>query len=235
MKLTLQISQSNLEIQHGHLWRGVTEQFHDGNKLYAGTKHLAGIGVAKLVRNDAFGDACLGTHRMQVSAEGADQGIPGAGAGQQTAIAGQWIERTEETETLDQFTHERVYRDHPFGLQLAERYMDRPLLGAGGVEAIEGKVGRFADAHAGVAKQKQDVGAEIVAAQQFLLEELGTRDPTCPIPGCHEGTEKEAKYGTRDGVGLKTVRFGARSGPARVTPELRTPLSDPRGGVSSQR
>jgi len=50
--------------------------------------------------------------------------------------------------------------------------VNRPLIGAGSVETIEGKVGRFADAHAGVTKQQEDVGAEIVAAQQFLLEEL---------------------------------------------------------------
>jgi len=50
--------------------------------------------------------------------------------------------------------------------------VNRPLIGAGSVEAIEGKVGRFADAHARVTKQQEDVGAEIVAAQQFLLEEL---------------------------------------------------------------
>src|ERR1035437_2220316 len=151
MKLALQIRQSNLEIQHGHLGRGVTEQLHDRNKLYAGTKHLSGIGVTKLVRNDALRNACLGTYRMQVSADFTDQGFPGAGAGQQPAISGQRIERTEEAETLDQLTHEGVYGDHPFGLQLAERHVNRPVIGTGGVEAIEGKVGRFADAHAGVA------------------------------------------------------------------------------------
>jgi hypothetical protein len=46
------------------------------------------------------------------------------------------------------------------------------LIGGGGVEAIEGKVGRFADAHTGVSKQQEDIGAQIVAAQQFLLEPL---------------------------------------------------------------
>ena len=82
------------------------------------------------------------------------------------------IERTEEAKTLDEFTDKRVYRDHPFGFQLAERHMNRPLIRAGGVETIEGKIDGFADAHAGVAKQQEDVGAEIIAAEQFLLEEL---------------------------------------------------------------
>ena len=116
-------------------------------------RHSPGRGiVAKLVGNDAFPNTCFGTHRMQVSAEFADQGFPGAGAGQQPPIGGQRIEGAEEAETLDQLTHEGVYGDHPFGLQLAERPMNRPLAGAGGVEAIKGEVGRFADAHASVAK-----------------------------------------------------------------------------------
>ena len=51
---------------------------------------------------------------------------------------------------MDQVPHERVYGDHPFGLQLAERHMNRPMIRAGGVETIEGKIGRLADAHAGV-------------------------------------------------------------------------------------
>src|ERR1035437_802513 len=62
MKLALQISQGDVEIQHSHLGRGVTEQLHDRKKLYAGTKHLTGVGVAHLMRNDAFPNARLGTH-----------------------------------------------------------------------------------------------------------------------------------------------------------------------------
>src|ERR1035437_7363815 len=58
----------------------------------------------------------LGTHLVPVSAEFAYQGFPGAGTGQQTAIGGQRIERAEEAKTLDQLTHEGVYRNHPFGL-----------------------------------------------------------------------------------------------------------------------
>ena len=102
--------------------------------------------MTELVRDDAFPNTCFGTHRMQVSAEFADQRFPGAGAGQQPAIDGFGIERAKETETLDQLTHERVYGDHPFGLELTKRHVNRPLAGAGSVEAIEGKVGRFADA-----------------------------------------------------------------------------------------
>src|SRR6516164_7814628 len=136
-------------------------------------RHSPGCGiVTKLVGDDAFRDTCFGADRMQVSAKLSDQGFPGAGTCQQAAIYRQWIEGAEEAETLDQLTHEGVYRDHAFRLQLAERHVNRPLIGAGGVEAIEGKVGRLANTHAGVPEQQQDVSAQIVAAQQFLLEEL---------------------------------------------------------------
>ena len=66
MKLALQICRSNLEIQHGHFGRGVTEQLHNRKKLHAGTTHLAGIGVPHLKGNDAFRNARLGTDGVQV-------------------------------------------------------------------------------------------------------------------------------------------------------------------------
>jgi hypothetical protein len=172
MQFALQVSEGDIEIQHGHVGRGVTEEFHDGGEIHSGAKHLTGIGVSELVRNDALSNARRGGHLVQVSAEVAQQGLLGAGTGQQASVSRQRIERTEEAETLDQFTDEGVYGDHPFGLQFAKRHMDRPLIHSGGVETIEGKIGRFADAHARVAKQQEYVGAEIIAAPQFLLEEL---------------------------------------------------------------
>jgi hypothetical protein len=108
--------------------------------------------VTELVGNDAFRDVGLGTHGVQVPAELAYQSFASAGTGQQTAVRGQSIEGAEEAEPLDQLAYERVYGDHPFGLQLAERHVNRPLIGAGVVEAIEGKVSHFANAHAGVAE-----------------------------------------------------------------------------------
>jgi hypothetical protein len=109
---------------------------------------------------------------MQVPAELAYQSFASTGTGQQAAISGRWIEGAEEAKTLDQPTHERVDGDHPFRLQLAERYLNGPSIGAGRVKAIEGKVGRLTYAHAGVAKQQENVGAEIVAAEQFLLQKF---------------------------------------------------------------
>ena len=172
LELALQVGESDVEIHHGHLGRGVAEQLHEGGKIYAGAKHLAGIGVTQLMRNDAAGMPAAAQTSCRYAAELANEGLPGCGTGQQTAIGGQRIERAEEAKTLDQFTDEGIDRDHAFGFQLAERHVNRPLIRAGGVETIEGEIDGFADAHAGVAEQQEDVGAEIVAAQQFLLEQL---------------------------------------------------------------
>ena len=91
---------------------------------------------------------------------------------QQPAVSGQRIEGAEEAEPLDELAHERVHRDHTFGLQLAERHVNGPFLRTGGMEAIERKVGSFADAHAGVTKQQEDITAQIIAEQQLLLKQL---------------------------------------------------------------
>jgi hypothetical protein len=50
--------------------------------------------------------------------------------------------------------------------------MNRPLIRAEIVEAIIGKIGTLADAHSGVALQQEHIGGQIVAAEQFLLDQL---------------------------------------------------------------
>ena len=87
------------------------------------------------------------------------------GTGKQTTIGRQRIEGPEEAETLDRCANERVHRDHSLGFQFTERHVDRPLILAGRVKALEGKIGRFANAHTGVAKQQENVGAEIVSSK----------------------------------------------------------------------
>jgi len=38
------------------------------------------------------------------------------------------------------------------------------------VQAIVGEVGAFSDAHPGVAQEQEDVGGEVVPAEQLLLD-----------------------------------------------------------------
>ena len=73
---------------------------------------------------------------------------------------------------MDDLTDKRVDRDHALGLQLAERNVNRPSIRAGIMEAIIGKINTFPDAHSGVAHQQQDIGGQIIAAEQFLLNQL---------------------------------------------------------------
>jgi hypothetical protein len=73
---------------------------------------------------------------------------------------------------MNEFTDERVHRDHPLGLQLAKRNVDRPPVRADIVQAIIGKINTLPDAHSGVAQQQEHIGGQIIAAEQFLLNQL---------------------------------------------------------------
>jgi hypothetical protein len=73
---------------------------------------------------------------------------------------------------LYEFTHRGINGDHAFGFELAERDMNRPLVGRGGAKAIVGQIGTLTNTHAGVAEQQKYVSAEIVAAQKLLLQGL---------------------------------------------------------------
>ena len=75
-------------------------------------------------------------------------------------------------EALDEGADKRIDRDHAFGIEFAERHMHGPLIRASGAEAIEGQIVALADAHAGVANQRKDVAAEIIAAEELLLQQL---------------------------------------------------------------
>ena len=164
LELTLQVRESDVEVDHGHFGRGMAEHLHQCGEVHTAAKHLGGIGMSELMRDDASRKAGSGTDFIQIRAELANERVSGSGPRQQTAIGGRGIQRAEKAQTLDQIASEGIDRDHTFGFQLAEGYVNPPLIGAGGVEAIEGEIGGFADAHAGVAEQEEEVGAEIVAA-----------------------------------------------------------------------
>jgi hypothetical protein len=72
--------------------------------------HLTGVGVSKLVRHDAGRDTGRSTDFVQLVAQLADQGGLAFGASHKMAVGRQGVERTEETETLNELTDKRVYR-----------------------------------------------------------------------------------------------------------------------------
>ena len=77
----------------------------------------------------------------------------------------------EEAEAINQPTNKRIHRDQALGFQLAERHMDGPAM-ADKAETVEGQVGTFTDAHAGMTNQQKGIATQIVAAEEFLLQEF---------------------------------------------------------------
>jgi len=82
---------------------------------------------------------------------------------------GQRVQRAEEAQALDEITDEGIDRDHAFGFEFAEGYMNSPLAWTYGAQAVIGQVDAFADTHAGVAEQQEDICLEVVAAEELLL------------------------------------------------------------------
>src|ERR1700676_3043266 len=80
--------------------------------------------------------------------------------------------RTQRTDPVDQLTDRGIHRNPAFGFELAQWHMDGPLTGAERAQTIEREVGTFADAYAGVTQKQQDVTNEVIAPQQFLLDQL---------------------------------------------------------------
>ena len=88
VELPLQVGEGDVEVDHGHLGASVAEQFHQCRKIDATTKHLAGVSVAELMRDDAAGNARGGGNFVEIRAELADEHLPGNRPCQQTAVRG---------------------------------------------------------------------------------------------------------------------------------------------------
>jgi hypothetical protein len=78
------------------------------------------------------------TDLVQILAELSNEGIPGAAPGQEPAIGRPRVEEAEETQALDDGHHQRIHWDHTFRFEFAQWHVDRPLIGAGRAEAVEG-------------------------------------------------------------------------------------------------
>jgi hypothetical protein len=125
--------------------------------------------MPELVRNDAGGNTDGSENIGKVTTQLLDKGLLVARASQEPAVKREWIERTEEAQTMNDLANKRVDRDHALGFQLPERNVNRPPIRAGIMEAIIGEINTFPDAHSGMAHQQQDIGGQIIAAEQFLL------------------------------------------------------------------
>jgi len=54
---------------------------------------------------------------MQVIAKLTNECLFRARTGQEPSIGRQWIQRTKETKAVDEFTHEGIYGNHPYGFR----------------------------------------------------------------------------------------------------------------------
>ena len=153
----------------GEVW---PSNFIRDRKTDAGAKHLGGIGVAKLVWNDASGDFQRVTNLMQIIAKLTNEGVLGAAPCQESAVRRMRIEETKESQALDNRDYRRIHRDHPFRFEFTKRHVNGPLIGAGRAQAIEGQIGALANAHAGMADEQKDIPSQIVALDELLLQKL---------------------------------------------------------------
>ena len=128
--------------------------------------------MSKLVRDDAGGKAQRMADLMQIIAELTNERLFRAWTGQKPSIGRQRIKRTKELEASDEFTHEGIHGDHTFCFEFSEWHVNGPLIRAGGAQTVEGQVGTFTDAHAGVANQQKGIATQIVASEEFLLQEF---------------------------------------------------------------
>jgi hypothetical protein len=80
------------------------------------------------------------------------------------------------------------------------------MIRAGGVETIESKIDSFADAHTGVAKQQEEIAAEVITAAQFLLERL--------IVLCREGARQAAGSAWNILTAEQLAQVGVLCGPS---------------------
>jgi len=172
MELALEILLGDFQILQCHVGTLVAEQFHHGGEADAGTQHLSSICVSKLVRDDAGGDSDCSHDLPQRSAEPANQRVTTAWPWQQQTTGLGRSRRTQRTDSLHQLTDGGIHGNPALGFELAQWHMDGPLTGAERAQTIKGEVGTFADAYSGVTQKQQDITDKVVAAQQFLLNQL---------------------------------------------------------------
>jgi hypothetical protein len=123
----LQVRQGDSEIAHGHVRGAMTEEFHDAGKADARAEHECGVGVSKLMRDDARGDSRCSRDVVQCFTESSKQHFPSARPGQKKAIGRRRVERAPEAEALNELANERIHRNHAFGFHLAERDVNCPF------------------------------------------------------------------------------------------------------------
>ena len=124
------------------------------------------------MRDDIGGQAGRVTGQMQVIAETREKRYSRSMPCQEASVVRQRIQGAEEAQSVNEITDEGINRNHAFRFEFAQRYVDRPLVRAYGVQAVLREVNTLADAHAGMAQQQEDISGKIVATHQLLLQKM---------------------------------------------------------------
>jgi hypothetical protein len=128
--------------------------------------------MPQLVGDDIGGQSDRVTDQMEVIAEPREQRYSGCWPGQELSVVRQRIQGAKESQAMNEITDEGIHGDHTLGFEFAQGHVNRPLVWTGGAQAVVGEVNTLADSHTGVSEHEEDISAQIVAAQEFLLEEL---------------------------------------------------------------
>ena len=115
LKLALKIGQGYVDIAHGHVGVHMAEQLHQNGEADSGAKQFGGIGVSKLVGDDARGEAERVADPMQVIAELNNDGHFTSWTCNEPSIGGLWIEGAEEAQAVNEIADEGISGDHAFG------------------------------------------------------------------------------------------------------------------------
>jgi hypothetical protein len=105
MKFPLQIASTNVDVAHRHLGIDVPEQLHERRQTYPCAYHLTGICVPELVGYDAGADADCSDNIGKVRTELLDKRPLVSRASQEPAVKREWVERTEEAQTMNDLTN----------------------------------------------------------------------------------------------------------------------------------
>ena len=86
LELTLQVRESDVEVDHGHFGGGMAEELHQRGKIHAAAKEFAGVGMSKLMGDNTNGNASGGRNFVQIRAELANERVSRSRPRQQTMI-----------------------------------------------------------------------------------------------------------------------------------------------------
>ena len=125
--VTLQISLSELGVEHGHLGGGVAEQLHERGKADAGAKHLGGVSMAEHVGRDDSINAQESPHLSKFATKFPQQGGAVMTACQEPPVWRRRTERPEKAQTMNDLANGVIDGNEALGVQLAEGHMNGPL------------------------------------------------------------------------------------------------------------